>query len=149
MEPTPGATKETLETILVVDDDETVLRMVVAILEGASFRVLSAHSGADCIAVANQTNGTIHLLLSDVDMPRMSGLDVSDALRATRPEMRVMLMSGGDNGLMVLNYGWAYLQKPFMAVKLLQMVTDVLHTPDRSQPGGRQFDIRMDISEKG
>jgi DNA-binding response OmpR family regulator len=140
VEPTPGAPKEILETILVVDDDEAVLTMVVAILESANFRVLSAHSGADCIAVANRTNGTIDLLLSDVDMPRISGLDVSDALRATRPEMRVMLMSGGDHGLLVLNYGWAYLQKPFMAVKLLQMVTAVLHTPDRSQPGGRQFD---------
>jgi DNA-binding NtrC family response regulator len=148
VEATPGAPKETLETILVVDDDETVLTMVVAILESAHFRVLSAHSGADCIAVANRTNETIDLLLSDVDMPQMSGLDVSDALRATRPEMRVMLMSGGDNGLTVLNYGWAYLQKPFMAPKLLQMVTDVLHTPDRSQPGGREFDTRKDISEK-
>ena len=132
----------TLETILVVDDDETVLRMVVTILERAHFHVLSAHNGADCITVANQTNGTIHMLLSDVEMPQMSGLDLSDALRATRPEMRVMLMSGGDNGLLVLNYGWAYLQKPFMAVKLLQMVADVLHTPDCSQSGGREFDTR-------
>jgi len=132
----------TLETILVVDDDETVLRMVVTILERAHFHVLSAHNGADCITVANQTNGTIHMLLSDVEMPQMSGLDLSDALRATRPEMRVMLMSGGDNGLLVLNYGWAYLQKPFMAVKLLQMVAEVLHTPDRLQSGGREFDTR-------
>jgi len=82
------------------------------------------------------------MLLSDVEMPQMSGLDLSDALRATRPEMRVMLMSGGDNGLLVLNYGWAYLQKPFMAVKLLQMVAEVLHTPDRLQSGGREFDTR-------
>ena len=95
MEPTRGALKGTLETIMVVDDDETVLEMVVAILERANFRVLSAHSGADCIAAANQTNGTIHMLLSDVDMPLMSGLQLSDTLRATRPEMRVMLMSGG------------------------------------------------------
>ena len=138
----------TLETILVVDDDETVLRMVVTILERAHFHVLSAHNGADCITVANQTNGTIHMLLSDVEMPQMSGLDLSDALRATRPEMRVMLMSGGDNGLLVLNYGWAYLQKPFIALNLLQMVANVLHTPDRSQPGGRQFDTRKEIGEK-
>jgi two-component system, cell cycle sensor histidine kinase and response regulator CckA len=137
----PGAAPE---TILVVDDDEAVLRMVVDILERANFRVLSAHSGADCITVADQTSGTIDLLLSDIDMPKMSGLEAGDALRAIRPEIRVMLMSGGDNGLLVLNYGWAYLQKPFVAVKLLQMVRDVLHTPDRSQPGGRQFDTRKD-----
>jgi two-component system, cell cycle sensor histidine kinase and response regulator CckA len=148
VEPTPAVLNAELETILVVDDDETVLTLVVTILEQAHFQVLSAHSGAECVTVANRTNGTIHMLLSDVDMPQMSGFALSDALRATRPEMRVMLMSGGDNGLLVLNYGWAYLQKPFMAVKLLQMVADVLHTPDRSQSGGREFDTRKESDEK-
>jgi hypothetical protein len=56
-----------------------------------------------------------------------------------------MLMSGGANGnLLVLNYGWAFIQKPFVAVKLVQMVTDVLHSRDRSQLGGREFDSRKD-----
>jgi hypothetical protein len=59
--------------------------------------------------------------------------------------MHVMLMPGGDNGnLLVLNYGWAYIQKPFVAVKLVQMVKDVLHSANRSQPGGQEFDSRKD-----
>ncbi len=59
-----------------------------------------------------------------------------------------MLMSGTANGnLLVLNYGWAYIQKPFVAVKLVQMINDVLRTRNRSQPGGQEFDSRKDRSE--
>jgi hypothetical protein len=56
-----------------------------------------------------------------------------------------MLMSGGAKGnLLVLNYGWAFIQKPFVPVKLVQMVTDVLHSRNRSQLGGQEFDSRKD-----
>ena len=71
----------------------------------------------------------------------MAGPELGTALKKTRPDLRVMLMSGGDNGLLVLNYGWAYLRKPFRTLKLIQMVTDVLHSADRSKPG-HQFDPR-------
>ena len=67
------------------------------------------------------------------------------APRSTRPDMHVMLMSGGLNGnLLVLNYGWAFIQKPFVSAKLVQMITEVLHSADRSQPGGQEFDSRRD-----
>ena len=103
--------KETLETILVVDDDKAVLSVVVNILEVAGFRVLLADSGPNALKLANATGGTIHLLLSDVDMPEISGPDLGQALKQTRPDMHVMLMSGGGNGnLLVLNYGWAFIQ---------------------------------------
>jgi DNA-binding NtrC family response regulator len=78
-------------------------------------------------------------------MPEMSGPDLGEALKKTRPDLHVMLMSGGANGnLLVLNYGWAFIQKPFVSIKLVQMVTEVLHSPDRSQPGGQEFDSRKD-----
>jgi two-component system, cell cycle sensor histidine kinase and response regulator CckA len=144
MKPNGGSLKGTLETLLVVDDDQSVLRVVVTILERANFRVLSALSGAEAIKLAGETEQKIDLLLSDVYMPQMSGPDLGAALKITRPDMRVMLMSGGNYGLLVLNYGWAFLQKPFLNVKLVQMVTDVLHSPDRSQLGD-QFDTRKDI----
>jgi DNA-binding NtrC family response regulator len=136
-----------LETLLVVDDDVAALKMIVSILERAHFRVLSAHSGAEGIKLAAETKEQIHLLLSDVDMPEMSGPEVGKALKTTRPDLRVMLMSGGDNGLLVLNYGWTYLQKPFLAARLVQMVNDVLHSEDRSQ-SSNQFDIRKDTGKK-
>jgi DNA-binding NtrC family response regulator len=141
----PGSLKGTLETILVVDDDAKVLKIVAAILKRANFRVLLANSGPDALKVAKKTDGKIDLLLSGVDMPQMSGPDLGERLKKTRLDLHVMLMSGGANGnLLVLNYGWAFIQKPFVAVKLVQMVTDVLHSRDRSQLGGQEFDSRKD-----
>ena len=133
------------ETILVVDDNEDVLTAVVAILQHAKFHILAAGDGTAALKLAAETDQKIDLLLSDVDMPGMSGPDLGEALKKARPDMHVMLMSGGANGnLLVLNYGWAFIQKPFVTVKLLQMITDVLHSPDRSQPGGQEFDSRKD-----
>jgi DNA-binding NtrC family response regulator len=141
----PDSLKGPLETILVVDDDEEVLGVVVAILKRSDFRVLSANSAPDALKLAEGTDGRIDLLLSDVDMAPMSGPDLGEALKKTRPDMHVMLMSGGAKGnLLVLNYGWAFMQKPFVAVKLVQMINDVLHSEDRSQLGGQEFDSRKD-----
>jgi DNA-binding NtrC family response regulator len=94
-------------------------------------------------------NDKIELLLSDVDMPMMSGPDLGQMLKKSRPALHVMLMSGGgaDGNLLVLNYGWAFIEKPFVNERLIQMVTDVLHSPDRSQLGGREFDARKDHGE--
>jgi two-component system, cell cycle sensor histidine kinase and response regulator CckA len=137
--------KGTLETILVVDDNPLILKMVVAVLEAESFIVLSADNGPSALQLADKTTETIDLLLSDVEMLQMSGPELGESLKKTRPDMHVMLMSGGANGsLLVLNYGWAYIQKPFVAQKLVQMVNHVLHSPDRSQPGGDEFDSRKD-----
>src|SRR4029077_9567323 len=95
--------------------------------------------------LAAETDGKIHMLLSDVDMPQMSGPDLGQSLKQTRPDIHVMLMSGGSGGnLLVLNYGWAFVKKPFIPKKLVEMVTDVLHSPDRSQLGGQEFDSRID-----
>ena len=133
------------ETILVVDDNEDVLNAVVAILEAAKFRVHSAGGGAAALKLAEETDEKIDLLLSAVDMPGMSGPDLGEALKKSRPDLHVMLMSGGDAGnLLVLNYGWAYIQKQFLPTKLVQMVTEVLHTVNRSQLGGQEFDSRKD-----
>jgi DNA-binding NtrC family response regulator len=140
-----GSPPKTLETILVVDDNEEVLRMVVRTLGDAKFHVLSAGNGPGALKLAAETGGKIDLVLSDVDMPEMSGPDLGQLLKKARPDMHVMLMSGGaDGNLLVLNYGWAFIQKPFVPKKLVEMVIDVLHSPDRSQLGGQEFDSRVD-----
>lgn len=137
--------KGNLETILVVDDNVFVLGTVVAVLEDAGFVVLSAECGHSALNLAANTTENIDLLLSDVDMPEMCGPELGEALKKARPHMHVMLMSGGANGnLLVLNYGWAFIQKPFVARKLVQMINNVLHTANRSQPGGDEFDSRKD-----
>jgi len=140
-----GALTSKLETILVVDDDNAVLTTVVGILERAQFQVLSAANGVDAIRLAKETKGKIDMLLSDVDMPLLSGPDLGETLKTARPDIHVMLMSGGPHGnLLVLNYGWAFIQKPMVPAKLVQMITDVLHSPNRSQLGGQEFDSRLD-----
>jgi DNA-binding NtrC family response regulator len=142
------SSRGTLETILVVDDNATVLKTVVTLLESADFQILSAENAAAAIELAKGTERTIDLLLTDVEMPGMSGPDLGEALKKLRPQLHVMLMSGGANGnLLVLNYGWAYIQKPFVAVKLVEMVKDVLHAPNRSQLGGQEFDSRKDTGK--
>jgi two-component system cell cycle sensor histidine kinase/response regulator CckA len=142
----PGSHKKTLETILVVDDNEEVLQIVELVLKEANFNVISAGNGADAVKLAKETEGRIDMLLSDVDMPKMSGPDLGELLKKTRPDMHVMLMSGGgaDGNLLVLNYGWAFIQKQFVPIKLVEMVTEVLHSANRSQLGGQEFDSRVD-----
>jgi hypothetical protein len=61
----------------------------------------------------------------------------------TRPPRDVNVWRANGN-LLVLNYGWAFIEKPFVARKLVEMVTEVLHSPDRSQLGGKEFDSRKD-----
>lgn len=134
-----------LETILVVDETPVVLTLVVQILEEANFNVLEARSGAEAISVASKYDGKIHLLLSDIQMASMSGPELGETLKELRPDLCVMLMSGMAGGsLLVLNYGWAFIEKPFVKDKLLQMVDVVLHSPDKSQ-GTKQYDTRGDI----
>jgi DNA-binding NtrC family response regulator len=141
-----GSSNSLLETILVVDDNEAVLNTVSGILKGAGFDVLSAASGSDAIKLAGATKRHIHLLLSDVEMPGLSGPDLGQVLKQARPDLHVMLMSGGIQGnLLVLNYGWAYIQKPLIGTKLVEMIRDVLGSRDRSQPGGQSFDSRKEI----
>ena len=140
--------KKPLETILVVAYMPIVLRTVVAILEGANFLVLSADSGHAAIKLSEERRQPIHLLLSDLDMPHMSGPALGETLKIARPEIHVMLMSGQLEGsLLVLNYGWAFIRKPFIATRLVEMVTDVLRSPNRSQLGGEGFDSRKDTLE--
>jgi two-component system cell cycle sensor histidine kinase/response regulator CckA len=137
---------ESLETLLVVDDNPAVLAVVAEILRHANFKVLTASGGPAAIKLAGETQQRIDLLLADVDMPVMSGPDLGLELKKTRPEMHVMLMSGyADGSLLVLNYGWAYIEKPFVTQKLVQMVAEVLHSKDRSQPGLNEFDPRKDV----
>jgi len=85
----------------------------------------------------------IDLLLSDVMMPGISGPALALKLKESRPEMRVMLMSGyPDGALLVLNYGWYFIQKPFVAVQLVAKINEVLYGEVRDQ-GTDHFDVRL------
>jgi len=126
--------KNSLETILVVEDHPVVLEAVRSILERAGFRVLTAASSVEAIKLERKFDETIHLLLSDVMMPDMSGPAIAKILKIYRPGMRVMLMSGYSGGdLLILNHGWHFIEKPFLPAQLIEKVNGVLHTPENSQ----------------
>jgi two-component system cell cycle sensor histidine kinase/response regulator CckA len=134
--------KKTPQTILVVEDHVLLLKLIKDILEDAHYTVLAANSAKKAILVEAAHSGTIDLLLSDVMMPGMSGPDLAKTLKKQRPKMRIILMSAyPDGALLVLNYGWHFIQKPFMPLALVGRIKDVLCSKTREQ-GTDHFDTR-------
>jgi len=124
-----GAARGT-ETILVVEDEPAVLALSQRALEAQGYVVLAASDATTALRLVERHGGTIHLLLTDVVMPGMSGRDLADQLAARRPGTRVLYMSGYPGDAVVqhgeLQPGAAFLQKPFSPDGLARKVRDVL-----------------------
>ena len=134
--------KATPQTILLVEDHPLLLKLVKGILVDAGFTVLAASSAEKAIQIEAKFPGTIDLLLSDVMMPGVSGPDLAKTLKKQRPKMRIILMSAyPDGALLVLNYGWHFIQKPFMPLALVGRIKHVLRSKTREQ-GTDHFDTR-------
>jgi CheY-like chemotaxis protein len=116
--------------ILVVEDEEPVRLLIVNICSQAGYEVLAARDGGEALALSDSHPGMIHLLITDVVMPRMSGRDLADEMVQRRPDTKVLYCSGyAENAIVhhgVLDTGVAFLQKPFTATTLLQRVRDLL-----------------------
>ena len=124
------------ETVLVVEDEEAVRQLAVETLERHGYRVLSAASGEDAIKLANVYEGTIHLLLSDVVMPGLKGPELAERLRAMRPGLCVLLMSGyaADVVTGADLREVTLLSKPFAPAVLVNAVRTVLDAAHSSAP---------------
>jgi signal transduction histidine kinase/CheY-like chemotaxis protein len=92
--PPPPVARRGSETVLLVEDDEQVRAAVRSVIRRAGYKVLDAANGADALIVSEQHGGRVHLLLTDVVMPRISGPELARRLGGTRPDMRVLYMSG-------------------------------------------------------
>jgi len=114
------------ETILLVEDDESLRELTIALLTGEGYKVLPANNGASALALALQYPNEIHLLLTDVVMPEMNGPDLAAQLKAHRPGLNVLYMSGYTGKLLshhgVLEAETALLHKPFTKRDLLVRV---------------------------
>ena len=118
------------ETILVVDDEPAVRALAVRALTDLGYRVLAASSGQDAIRLASAGAGKIHLLVTDVVMPEMSGHELAGRLRELRPELAVLYASGyTENGVArhgIMAGHMAYLPKPFTIEALGRKVREIL-----------------------
>jgi DNA-binding response OmpR family regulator len=114
------------KTILFADDDGLLQKFVASLLKKAGYNLIVANDGKDALQKAREYNGTIHLLLSDVEMPHMTGIELAIQLNQERPDTKILLISGLETGMLVLNNGWQFLPKPFMAEMLRDRVRDFL-----------------------
>jgi len=116
------------ETILVAEDEAVVREMVVAALERLGYRVMAASTGEEAVRLIDRLGDEIDLLLSDVVMPGMSGPDLLDRARRTRPDLRAIFMSG-YTALTIgrpIQPGVTLLEKPFSGSRLGEVVRDTL-----------------------
>jgi two-component system cell cycle sensor histidine kinase/response regulator CckA len=134
-------------TILLVEDEESVRQITRYVLEGVGYLVLEAFGPEQAIAILSQYEGSIDLLLTDVVMPTMSGAELAARLKAMRPSLIVMFMSGyaRNAGLSQGGFGSpdCYLQKPFSTRMLLSRVAEALSLPPSTREGPAE--IRLPI----
>jgi DNA-binding NtrC family response regulator len=118
------------ETVIVVEDNEAVRKMVVSILERQGYKVISANSGKSCLEKIANYNGKAHLLLTDVVMPDMNGRELYFEIKSLNPEIRVIYASGYTDNVIahhgVLDEGINFIQKPFSVQGLAVKVREVL-----------------------
>ncbi|MFN4258179.1 MAG: response regulator [Gemmataceae bacterium] len=118
------------ETILLVEDEPGIRELTRVALAAHGYTVLEAGNGPEALTVVQHYQETIHLLLTDVIMPRMNGRELADALLQQRPDLKVIFMSGYTDDAVVrygLNaFGAHFLQKPFTPMALLRLLREVL-----------------------
>jgi CheY-like chemotaxis protein len=125
-----GVLPQGTQTILVVEDQAPVRRILTRALKRLGYSVLEADGGAQALQIMTEHPGIIHLLLSDVIMPRMGGPELAKRGKAIRPQMRIAFVSGYINDVRtrddVLGSGTVVIEKPFDAETLAKKVRDAL-----------------------
>lgn len=123
------------QLILVVDDEEQLRKLKRMVLERAGYSVLLAASGPEALAISRGYAGDIHLLISDIEMQGMSGLDLARRMTAERPGMRVLLDSGNPGYAEKIDF--PFLAKPFLPHQLLDAVAQVLQSQNTDEAVSR------------
>ena len=118
------------ETILLVEDEEMVRKLAVKLLKKQGYKVLEAPDGRIALKLCEEHRKPIHLILSDVVLPGMSGRDLVERLKVIYPEAKALFMSGyTDNVILhhgILDRGIEFIQKPFTLDGLARKVREVL-----------------------
>ena len=118
------------ETVLLVEDEPSVRRLAARVIRDQGYTLLEAANGEEALNVAQEYDGPIHLLLTDVIMPQMGGKELAEKLKTVRSKMKALFISGyTDEAIVrhgVLKPGTNFLQKPFSPTTLAQKVREVL-----------------------
>jgi CheY-like chemotaxis protein len=136
MEHSHDSTKQR-PTILVVDDEQFVRRMLARVLDEAGFGVIEAENGEAALSAAHLTDGALSLVVTDLHMPVMSGIEFARRFRPLHPKVPVMFMTGRDpNGIDdSVHFDGCLLRKPFRSEAFLDAVTRLL--PEGSESLGQ------------
>ncbi|HEX5855033.1 MAG TPA: ATP-binding protein, partial [Thermoanaerobaculia bacterium] len=122
------------ETILVVEDEVSIRTLARKVLESVGYRVVEAKSGPEALELVRRSGDPIHLLLTDLVMPEMAGTELASRLLESRPELRILYMSGYSDDAVVrhglLDHRHHFLPKPFTPQVLLRKVREVLEAPE-------------------
>jgi two-component system cell cycle sensor histidine kinase/response regulator CckA len=121
-----GASPTGTETVLLVEDEEAVRLLSRRILQARGYTVLEAQNGQEGLSIAQQFSGQIHLLITDVIMPHMSGPQLADRLVPLRPRLKTLFMSGYTDEALKFEADRSFLQKPFTPSGLARKVREVL-----------------------
>jgi DNA-binding NarL/FixJ family response regulator len=114
------------KTVLLAHEDGPTRKFILPVLMGAHYNLIVADSGTEAFQKALAFDGHIHLLLANVEMSGMTGIELAYQLSRVRPDTRILLLSQLDTGLLVLNHGWQYLPKPFLADMLRDQIRKYL-----------------------
>jgi two-component system cell cycle sensor histidine kinase/response regulator CckA len=125
-------------TLLIAEDNDSVRRLVCTVLSEAGFQMLQARDGLEALNVAELYAGRISLLLSDVRMPRLGGVELAEKIQAKWPRVIVILMSANATDLVITNPGWRFVQKPFLPTELVKIVREMLEGPQTAASAEEQ-----------
>ena len=119
--------------VLLAEEDPVVRVMLEKLLKQGGYDLIVAESGQDAFQKSTDHKGRIDLLVCTVQMPGMTGSDLATKIRVSRPELRVMLTASYEQGLLVLDRGWQFIQKPFYSKVLLDKIVDLVKHPPSPQ----------------
>jgi two-component system, cell cycle sensor histidine kinase and response regulator CckA len=115
-------------TILIVEDNDNLRNLLQRTLEGFGFSVLPAADGAEALRWSEQHEGSIEIVVSDIVMPELNGLELSQRIRVARPETKFLFITGFSDQFPELHeYGASILEKPFLRSELLRKVEEILN----------------------
>jgi CheY-like chemotaxis protein len=115
-------------TILIVEDNDNLRNLLQRTLEGVGFSVFPAADGAEALRWSEQHEGTIEIVVSDIVMPELNGIELSKRIRVARPETKFLFITGfGDQFPELREYGGNILGKPFLPSELVRKVDDILN----------------------